>query len=946
MKYIHNKILICATLISLPCGLFAQAGADTVAMSDDSVYMVNTAFRKVAQDDLLTGVSVVNVEEMLNSNYTTYSLTNMVSLANGWNGSKIWGMDDYLVLVDGMPRGANNVMPSEIAQISFLKGANAVALYGSRAAKGVLLITTKRGCLSENLKIDGRVSVGFNVAKKLPEYLGAAEYMDYYNQASKNDNGGVDKPAFSDEEILTYYLVNKTSDSELKYRYPDIDFYSSDYIKKVYSTEDAVLEFSGGNKSARYYVNINAYTFGDYLKVGETKHDRTNRFSVRGNVDMDLNKYISAYIDANATFYDVNGRKGDYWADASTIRPNIQPNLKTNSALLVSVDMVSDSTSKALLSTSNNIYNGKFLAAANKAGANNVFAQIYAGGKTKWTSRQFQFDAGMRFDLGKLLDGLAFKASLGMDFQTEYTQEFNPEYAVFIPTWDSETEKITKLTKEGTELNNGQQSISNSTDNRTLAGNAAFEYNRQFGSHSISAMVLGNCFQQFRSGSYHAIANANLGFDLSYNFDRRYYAQFSAAEPYSANLAEGHRAAFSPTGTIGWRISNESFMENVSFIDNLLISASAGILNEDADIENYYMYNGSWDNTNGWSFTWNDGSHAKSLIPNRGENEKLEMIKRKELAATIKASMFDKLVNLEFTYFTNKMSGYIIDDKSDWPKHMDGFLPYLNNNEIKRTGFDFAVNLNKKINDFDVTFGVVGTYYNTERTVYEETQTEDYQRREGRPVDAVWGLECLGMFQSQEEIDNSPRQTFDQVVRPGDLKYKDQNGDGKITDLDNVYLGKWGEFGSPLTLGLNLVVKYKNFTLHALGSARSGSYGAKNSSYYWINKDSKYSIVARDTWTPENPNAKYPALTTTAGSNNYRISDFWLYKNNSFTFDKIQISYEVPSEVFGDLFIKGLTAYVSGSDLLTIAKERKHMEMSVGSAPQSRFFNIGVKANF
>ena len=157
MKYIHNKILICATLISLPCGLFAQAGADTVAMSDDSVYMVNTAFRKVAQDDLLTGVSVVNIDEMLNSNYTTYSLTNMVSLANGWNGSKIWGMDDYLVLVDGMPRGANNVMPSEIAQISFLKGANAVALYGSRAAKGVLLITTKRGCLSENLKIDGRV---------------------------------------------------------------------------------------------------------------------------------------------------------------------------------------------------------------------------------------------------------------------------------------------------------------------------------------------------------------------------------------------------------------------------------------------------------------------------------------------------------------------------------------------------------------------------------------------------------------------------------------------------------------------------------------------------------------------------------------------------------------------------------------------------------------------
>lgn len=938
MKYIHNRILICATLISLPCGLFAQAGIDTVAVSEDSVYMVNTAFRKVAQDDLLTGISVVNVDEMLNSNYTTYSLSNMVSLANGWNGSKIWGMDDYLVLVDGMPRGANNVMPSEIAQISFLKGANAVALYGSRAAKGILLITTKRGQTSEKLKVDGRINVGFNVAKKLPEYLGAVEYMNYYNQASKNDNGGVDKPVFSNE------LIAKYESGKYPYHYPDIDFYSSDYIKKVYSTEDAVLEFSGGSKSARYYVNINAYTFGDYLKVGDTKHDRTNRLSVRGNVDMNLNKYISAYIDANATFYDVNSRKGDYWADASTIRPNVKPNLKTNTALMVSVDMVSDSTSKALLGTSNNIYNDRFLAAANKDGAKNVFAQIYAGGKTKWTSRQFQFDAGMRFDLSKLLEGLALKASLGMDFQTEYTQEFNPEYAVFIPTWDSKTETITKLTKEGTELNNGQQSVSNSTDNRTLAGNAAFEYNRKFGSHSVSAMVLGNCFQQFRSGSYHAIVNANLGFDVSYNFDRRYYAQFSAAAPYSAKLAEGHRAAFSPTGTIGWRISNESFLEDVSFIDNLLISASAGILNEDADIEKYYMYDGYW-RKDDWAFTWYDGAHAKILVSERGENLDLEMIKRKELAATIKASMFDRFVNLEFTYFTNKMSGYIIDDKSDWPKHMADFLPYMNNDEIKRTGYDFAVNLNKKINDFDVTFGVVGTYYNTERTVYEETQTEVYQRKEGKPVDAIWGLECLGMFQSQEEIDNSPVQTYDNV-RPGDLKYKDQNGDGKITDLDNVYLGKWGEYGSPLTLGLNLVVKYKNFTFHALGTARSGSYGAKNNSYYWLNKDSKYSIIARDTWTPDNTDAKYPALTTTAGSNNYRISDFWLYKNNSFILDKIQISYEVPSELFGDLFIKGLTAYVSGSDLLTIAKERKHMEMSVGSAPQSRFLNIGVKANF
>lgn len=938
MKQIHNKILVCAALFSLPFSMYAQVEADTAAVSADSAYMVNTAFRKMAQNDILGGVSAVNVSEMLNSNYTTYSLSNMVSLTNGWNGTSLWGMDDYLVLIDGMPREANNVMPSEIDQITFLKGANAVVLYGSQAAKGVVLITTKRGAKAEKLKIDARFNYGLHVAKSFPEYVGSAEYMNLYNQAYKND--------YPDDDELYYEQVDIDAYASGKnpYRFPDIDYYSSDYIKKTYSVEDAVIEFSGGNNSSRYYVNVNAYTQGDYLKVGETKHNRTSRFSVRGNVDMDINKYISGYIDANATFYDVNSRKGNWWETAAKMRPN-RPE---GASWMIPLDKISPDAQAALdlISTTENIYDDQFISGTKTDGnANNIFAQIYAGGKTRWTSRQFQFDAGMKFDLSKLLEGLSFKTSLGMDFQTSYTQSFNPEYAYFVPKWDDETDLIIGLTKEGEERNNGQQSISNSTDNRTLAGNAAFEYNRSFGDHNVSAMVLANCYQQFRSGSYHAVANANMGFDLSYNFAHRYYAQFSAAETHSAKLAEGHRNAFSPTATLGWRVSNESFLEDVDILDNLLISASVGSVNEDFDISDYYMYEGVW-NKNSWGFTWYDGANATAISPSRGENYELEMIKRNEFSANLKASLFDNFVNLDFTYFNNTMKGYIIGNKSDWPNHLTAFLPYLNNNDVKRTGFDFALNFNKQINDIDVTFGMFGTYYTTERTVFEETKTEEYQHQEGKPVDAIWGLECLGIFQSQDEIDNSPTQKLGSTPRPGDLKYKDQNGDGIIDEYDAVYLGKSGSYGSPLTLGFNFKVKYQNFTFHALASAQSGAYGAKTSSYYWMYKDAKYSKIARECWTRENPNAKYPALTTKDGANNFIGSDFWMYKNNKFTLDKIQISYEVPSEVFGDSFVKGLTAYVSGSDLLTISKEREHMELSVGSEPKSRFFNIGVKANF
>jgi len=241
--------------------------------------------------------------------------------------------------------------------------------------------------------------------------------------------------------------------------------------------------------------------------------------------------------------------------------------------------------------------------------------------------------------------------------------------------------------------------------------------------------------------------------------------------------------------------------------------------------------------------------------------------------------------------------------------------------------------------------GVVGTYYKTEYTTIEETVTEEYQSSKGRPVDAMWGWECLGIFQSQDEIDNSPEQTFGKV-RLGDLKYKDQNGDGVIDQYDRVYLGKSGSYGSPLTLGFNLKVKYKNFTLQALASAFTGAKGTKTSSYYWLSRDTKYSEIARDSWTPENPNAKYPALTTTNGNNNYIASDFWLYKYSKFTLDKVQLTYELPSSMFDGLFINGVTTYISGANLLTIAKERKHMEMNVGTKPQSRFFNIGLKANF
>lgn len=971
MKHKHNILVMSAALAIAPYALSAQADvqADEV---QDSVYMVKTAFRSVAQNDLLGGVSYVNIEDMLNKNYTTYSLDHMESLVSGWNGKSLWGMDEdngqgYLVLIDGIPRDANNVQPSEIAQITFLKGANAVVLYGSRAAKGAILITTKRGQAREGLKIDLNLNIGFDVIKELPEYLSAAEYMKWYNQAQRNDwFNDVYGEDYTDEDMMYEPdEIEKTENRVNPARYVDVDYFSSDYIKKVKSRKEAVLELSGGNKRARLYGNINAYTSNDFVKLADAKDTRINRLSVRGNVDIDFNDYIAGHIDANATFYDSKHRQyssnpGDnmtYWRMASTGRPNYP----MHAAPLIPLDKVADDADgKELVENTSNIFDGSFLGGTN-ANQSNVFSQIYAGGELKWTSRQFQFDGGLDFNLGKLIEGLSLKTNFGMDFKASYNTRFNPKYAVFEPKWGYnddngeyvDDEMIHKITQIGTDEITGNKELWGTKETRTMALSFQFDYVRSFGDHNVSAIVLGNGFQQTKDGEYHNTTNANLGFDLSYNFAHRYYFQFSAAEVHSSKLAEGHRNALSPSLTLGWNLAHESFFDG-SIFDDLLISASVSQLNEDIDISKYYLYNGTWDK-NTWGFGWADGKSTTTITPTRGENAKLEMIKRKEVSLNLKASMFDRFVTADFTFFKNRWEGYLVNTTEEWPSHMQKFIPYLNNDINSRQGFDFAVNFNKDINDdLGLSLGVVGTYFDTKVVRREQSTLDKVNQsqldREGKPIDAIWGYKNLGFFQNVDEILDSPEQKIGNTVRPGDLKYADLSnngvGDTLINANDMVYLGRDNRFGSPFSMGVNLTVKYRNFTVYALCSAKSGAYASKANTYYQPKKDDKYSEIVKDTWTKDNPNAKYPALTTSDGKNNYATSDFWLYKDNAFKLTKIQVTYDLPKEMLGDSFVKGLSAFVSGKDLLTISKERKVMETAIASDPQTRFFQVGVKATF
>ncbi|MDL2211204.1 SusC/RagA family TonB-linked outer membrane protein, partial [Bacteroides sp. OttesenSCG-928-M17] len=884
MKHIYSKIILGAVMTCLPFGLFAQTDEEQFSDSLKADSKVNTAFRVMDQQDLMGGISVVNMNELLDKSYSTYSLDNMSALVGGYTG-QLWNMGEALVLIDGVPRAANNVMPTEIEQITFLKSAAAVALYGSRAAKGVILITTKRGAI-EGLQVKVRGNASLFVPKAYPKYLGAAEYMTLYNEARGND--GLD-PFYSDETIYN------TAAGTNPYRYPDVNFFSSDYIKKTYNRYDATAEFSGGGRYASFYTNINFYNIGDLMNFGEGKDNHTNRLSVRGNVDLRLNDQVTGWVNTNATFYDARNDNAGFWGSSASLRPD-------RIAPLIPIDMVeqSDLPSMNLISNSSYLIGGKYLLGGTQENPTNPFAAMYAAGYNKWTSRQFQFDAGINIALDKVLQGLSFRTQFAVDYATSYSTSINNGYATYEAIWSNYSGKdlISSLNKYGKDTKTGTQNLSGSAETQTVMFSAQFNYNRTFKEvHHVSAMLLANGYQQTISGAYHRTSNANLGLQAMYNYQDKYYADFSGAVVHSAKLAPGHRQAFSPTLSLAWRLSKENFLIDSSVVDDLKLTASASCLNQDLDITSYYMYGDIFTATGSW-WGWSETSNSlQSFESRRAANEDLTFVKRKEFTVGVDASLWKGLVKLNANFFHTTTEGLITTLATAYPNYFQSyypessFVPYTNYNNQRRTGFDFSLNLNKKVGQVDLNLGINGMY-NTSKATRVSENVEDYLRTEGHAIDALWGLRSAGFYKDDADVAAWAKSSFGEV-RPGDIKYVDQNNDGTIDDKDRVVLGKWG---SDYTMGVNLTAKWKGLTFFAMMTGSFGGQGIKNNSYMFVYGNGKYSETVRNRWTPETAEtATYPRLTTsTSAGNNFRTSDFWVYDSDRIDLGRVQVTYDLP----------------------------------------------------
>lgn len=934
----------------ISCTVLAMSLFNVTEMQaqEDKDSLVNVAFGTMAQEDLTYAISTLNTSELLKKVNSDNSLIGLDSYVGGYTGN-IWGQE-ALVLVDGVPRSASNVRASEVESVTVLKDAAAVVLYGSRASKGVILITTKRG-KEEPMKIDVRANAGINIPKSYPKYLDADCYMTLYNEACRND--GI-------SERYDASTIYNTAMGTNPYRYPDIDFYSSDYLRKAYFNTDVTGEVSGGNERTHYYLNFGMDYNNDLLKWGESKNNYDLAFNVRGNVDMKLTSWLKASTNAAVVYtnqYDGRGTD-DFWSTASTLRPNWF-------APLLPIDMMDPNSAsiQQYITNSNHVIDGKYLLGGTAADQTNAFANMLAAGYIKEKARMFMFDVNLEADLSSILPGLSFKTGYSVDYTSYYSEAFSETYAVYEPTWANVNGKdmIIALQKHNLDKKDKNEYVGKSMYDQTMMFRAQFDYNRTFAEqHNLAATLLGWGYQtqssadeNHESSDYHRTSNVNLGLRAAYNYAHKYYVDFSGALVHSAKLPEGNRNALSPSVSLGWRISKEDFFkDNVSWVNDLKVTASYANLHQDLDISSYYMYMGSFSKTDGHWVQWHDGTAGGWTPTSRGgNNPELDFITRTEYRVGLDATLFDQLLRVNANYFHQDTKGLLTQGTATiYPSYFslgdtNNFLPWINYNEDRRSGFDFAMSANKKFGDFDVTLGFSGMVFTSQAMVRDEAYDEAYQYRAGRPLDVSYGYICEGFFNDQAEIDNHARQTFG-TVRPGDLKYKDVNGDGVIDSKDQVELGKNGWSAPPFSFGLNLTVKYKNFSLFAMGSGQTGSIDFKTSSYYWNRGTSKFSEVVLGRWTEDTKEtATYPRLTTTNGDNNYQTSTFWMYKRNYFNLNQVQLTYDFPEKTFKNSFVRGLSVYCGGSSLLTISKERKHMELSTG-VPYYRNFYAGFKASF
>ena len=937
-----------------------------VNLSDLSgnIILEKTPFLASKEDEIKMGVATKNRREIVGAASTintkdrlTYDNTQWVrnyinGLMLGVRGSdNIRGIGSAIFVIDGViGRDPNILNMEEVEQITVLKDANAVALYGSQARNGVIVINTKRGEINRK-EVKLNVRSGFNTPLALPNYLSSAAYMQLFNEALDNDGA-----AANDGRRFSNSLIQNTRNGTNKFRYPDVDLYSNEFVQPFTHSTSIITEFSGGNERNQYYINAGWNRNSAWVDINDDINAGTNRFNVRGNIDFKINDWITSSLDGIAIISTTKSSRADLLDVATTLKPNAySPFLPVSS-----IDISNPTVAGQLLTARQ--FNGNILGTSTTMQNDAPIALAIAGGYRDRVFRSTQFNNSINFNLDKITKGLSAKTYLSFDFYDSYDLSINNQFKTYAPDWTGD--KITSFgldpdnpTIYGEDLRDLTENVSTNDFVSRFGFYGLVNYQKTIAdNHSLNTTLLAYYNSQNSDNVIQTDIDSHFGFQVSYDYKKKVYVDFSGAYVHSIKLPEGNRGGLSPTVGLAYVLSEEPFLKDNNIVNYLKIKASGGIIKSDIGIGGYYLYDENYSQGN--NYNWADGlSVNRRQDLSQGANPNLGFEERIDLNIGVETYLMDSFW-LEANYFKTELDKQITFLADQYPSYYTDFRPYDNFNKNLYTGFELGMNFNKTYDDFSITVGANMLYSQTEASKRSETNEFSYQNSVGKELSTVFGLVDQGFYRETDfsGIDGDGNYILNNglavpnfgSVQPGDIKYQDQNEDNIIDNDDRVDIG---QSSSPLSYGVNLNLKYKAFNLFILGTGETGGSGSKLSSgfnnYYGVNGNDKYSEVVLGRWTPATANtATFPRLSANENINNFRPSTFWMYDTSFFNINRAQLTYEFDDNVLSKLDIEDLSINISGTNLFEISKNKDIRQLRIGTSPLTRAITFGLRASF
>ncbi|WP_297089727.1 TonB-dependent receptor [uncultured Draconibacterium sp.] len=838
------------------------------------------------------------------------------------------GDSNPLVLVDGIQGDLNAVDPNEIETISILKDAASAAIYGSRAANGVILITTKRA-KEGKLKVNYRGYAGWQEFTGLPKYADGYTYMELNNEAMINAGK---TPIWSEEYMAEY----KNNSGLYTGTYPDVNFqdllFSEPGLQQHHN-----LTVAGGSGNLSSMASIS------YMdQEGLLPNYNYKNYSVRLNNDYKVSEKVQIKLDLFGRY-----------------SPRDEPRVD-ESSVFTNVNRL-----PALMAvyTTDGRYSTNFM------NYGNPISGFYDGGNRDIDKYAFSGKFAVNV---QPIEGMDVMFSYAPDFGYTYNRvdgkpvamyhEGEEEVAMYSPSMSTLTERFDRYWRNNL--------------------NALVTYTKQIEQHNFTALAgyeqidyKSNNFNAYRenfpfvdymvldNGSVINMNNGGTGYEwalrsyfgrLNYNFNEKYLVEANVRYDGSSRFSEGNKYGVFPSFSFGWRISEENFMSNVDWMDNLKFRASWGQLGNQ-NIGNYPFASVV---SLGNDYIFNDTPVPGAALTDMA-NEDITWETTTTTNIGLDFGIFNKISG-SFEWYVRNTDDILL--QLPVPMTIGLTAPYQNAGKVKNTGWDFNVSYTNNDHEFKYSVGFVLSDVKNE--VVDLKGSGPYIgnytiTQEGEAINSLFMYETDGLFQTQAEIDNHAKQ-FGSVA-PGDIKYVDQitvdtddDGvpdatDGVINADDRVVVGS----NIPrYSYGIDLSAQYKGFDFSVFfqGVGKRDTYldGYIGWAFYNLGNIEEWQM---DRWTPENTDATYPRLIDGSSHNNFRPSDFWVYNSAYFRAKTLQFGYTLPKNLTSKIGLDKLRVYFSGNNLFTSSKlhdgwDPEQPQGNTSVYPITSTYVFGVDLNF